>query len=286
MYKGHILRGNKMTFEQYKQRIKDNREIILNLQPEQAPALYKFLHQRSGAMMQRLLFLLDMAENTDNQEGRRYGYWMYCPLVKLENEGAHVARSKKTWGTTVVMLTCVGLIDRDIPTQDTAQSPYQWRAVRHAAATGHDRSMEFISVPAYMPKQVEYMNNKAVAWFTSGATRHSFSKSTAIDAFGYGTACRVYQDERGKTQETRDTENALHDAVVSLLDTHPYTTKGEVLAAATAAGASKAGATWQRVGRVILQRAGAKQHPPTLQQREQFALSGNGWIITKEVKEG
>lgn len=271
-----------MDFSEYKAGLIYNKRLLKNLTPEQAPALYKFLHQRNGSMLERLLVILDKAQHTENQEGSEWGYWFFCPLSRYAVEGQAAARQGKTWRKSIILFACMGLIDRHIPTEETAATPYQQRAVEHAHEHGRRRATAFYTVPTYNRRQLEYIESKAARWVYSKGTLQEFSKSTVIDVFGQATADRVFQDERRKPLHTIEAERALHDAVVSLLDTHPYTTKGEVLAAATAAGASKAGATWQRVGRVILQRAGAKQHPPTLQQREQFSLSGNGWIITRD----
>lgn len=264
----------------YRQRVKGNREIIEQLSAEQYPCLYRLLNARGGAMRQRLLYLLGIAVDTKNQEGGEHGYWFFMPLSKMAGSSG-IAKTRDTWKKTIILLCCLGLIERQIPTEESADTPYRQQAVEYAREHGKQRATAFFSVPEYNPRQLEYIESKARKWLESGANLQHFSKTTIIDTFGSAIANRVYQDERRKPKRTNEAEYELIETLLFLLERKQYTTRDELLSLAHQTGQRAAKATWERAGRLILAAAGARHYRPTAAEKERLGLEGNRWIITR-----
>lgn len=278
-----------MDFNQYYQRVEYNRATVEALDGERYPNTKKVLEARNEQIKKRLLFIFERAQQ-DNQEGGQWGYWFFMPLSRFVLEGAELGRQKSTWEKTIILLACLGMIEREIPTEDSATTPYRQAAVQYAKEHGHDRATAFISVPMYTDQQLEYIEGKAKRWIDGSGNFNHFTKSTIIDVFGNAVADRVFQDQRKKPRRTIEAERRLIDALGLILDTEQFITKEMLFIAA----ASKDGATtqpqlnaiaaaWERAGKRILKTAGAVHHRPTNQEKELYGLEGNGWIITKGV---
>jgi hypothetical protein len=275
----------KVDFNQYYQRIEHNREIIEALDSEQYPNMKNLLERRGGLIKERLLFIFQEAQR-ENQEGGRWGYWFFMPLSRFAREGAEHGRQKSTWEKTIILLSCLGMIEREIPTDENAITPYRQAALQYAKEHGHERATAFISVPEYTAGQMRYMEQKAKRWIDDGGNFNHFSKSTVIDVFGHAVADRVFQDERKKPRQTIENEKRLVDVLIHILETEYYTTKRRLISAAAGNDKKKKSvmaATWERASKRVLRCAGAIHHRPTDKEKMRYGLAGNGWIITKGV---
>ena len=84
-----------MNRQQYANRLFNNRIIINEIQEDTYPKIYRFLHERSGVWLARLLFLLETIQQFMNQERDTHGYWCILPYSRLAELGSHVAKSDK-----------------------------------------------------------------------------------------------------------------------------------------------------------------------------------------------
>lgn len=270
-----------------------NRCTIEELQPRDYPNLYKLLYERRGNKQKRLCFLLETCENMPNKEHEKHGDWCILPYTRLVTLGAEYAASTQTWKHTITLFIAIGLLERKIPTAETAKTPYERAAVQYAAekGNGNRHAAEFLRFPAYSPRQLNYCERKAKLWYEKKGNFQDWSKASVIDIFGTETANRVYNDGRIKPRYKHEAEAALMGAIVSLLETSPFTTKAQVQAAAAETlketGATDEGKavnlarrTWDRAHNDILEQCGALHKRPTNEEKEQFGLIGNGWIIT------
>ena len=169
--------------------------------------------------------------------------------------------------------------------------PYERAAVQYAAEKGKQHAAEFLSFPYYSRRQLKYCEHKAQLWYEKKGNIQDWSKASIIDIFGTETANRVYNDGRIKPRYKHEAEAALMGAIVSLLETSPFTTKAQVQAAAAETlketgvrdegkAINLARRTWDRAHNDILEQCGALHKRPTNEEKEQFGLTGNGWIIT------
>lgn len=286
----------KVEFMSYFQRIRANIKKIEVLDDSSYPNLYRLLQRNKRALKDRLLYILQQAMTIANQEGGKYGNWFFMPLSRFATDENSPASTIATWKKTNILFVCMGLVERQIPTEADASTPYRKKAIEHAKQHGHTKATAFYSVPEYTPSQLSYIDNKAKRWIEKKGNFQHFSKTTIIDTFGNAIADRVFQDERKKPRRTTSKEAQLVAHLILLLDKFTFTTK-EKLFTETAADQrpdtpdelSKqyniAKATWERCSAYILREAKAKHHRPTDVEKEQYCLTGNGWIITRTEEE-
>lgn len=275
----------KVDFNQYYQRIDHNRTVIESLDGDQYPNMKNLLERRGALIKKRLLFIFQEAQR-ENQEGGHWGYWFFMPLSRFAREGAEYGRQKTTWEKTIILLSCLGMIERELPTDENASTPYRQAALQYAKENGHDRATAFISIPEYTSRQLDYIERKAARWVEAGANFNHFSKSTVIDVFGHVVADRVFQDERKKPRQAIENEKRLEDMLALILETEKYTTRDRLIQATAWENVEQRNivkATWERASKRILYNAGAVHHRPTNKEKEILGLSDNGWIITKGV---
>lgn len=274
----------KVGLNQYLHRLSYSARVVTHLNSDKYPMLHKFLYQRNETMLHRLLFIIKAARSIENQERGEWGYWFFLPLSAFAEAGHELASTKKTWEKTIILFTCMGLLERSIPTEDTATTPYRRRAVQYASETGHARATAFYSIPEYSTAQLDYIEQKARRWIISKANLQHFSKSTVLDIFGSAVADRVYQDERRTPKQQIDAEQLLTSTLHHLLENQPFTSKSELLATAAAGTTSpgKLRAVWERKHYAIIESENAKHRRPTDSEKRAHSLTGNGWIITRK----
>ena len=215
----YIAVGKSMNRQQYANRIFRNQVAITEMQEQEYPALHRLLHERSDAKLKRLLFLLEIALNTSHQEQGENGNWFIMPFSRLAQQGAHIAKADVTWRKTITLFVAIGLIRRKIPTPETAQSPYEQKAVAYMIEQGNQHAVSFYSFPPYTDRQLRYCERKARLWYSNGGNFQDWSKATVLDVFGSVTADRVYNDSRKKPRYKTDAENTLIHILTTLLET-------------------------------------------------------------------
>lgn len=285
-----------MNEYQYKSRIFGNIFKLENLSAKEFPFLHKFLYARKGAQLKRLLFILEMARDTENQERDRWGYWLILPQSRMVELGKEFGVTALTWYRAVILFASMGLIKREIPTEETANTPYRKRAIEYAIKNGDRKAAQFIQIPNYSARQLKYIEKQAKKWIKRKATTYRLSKSTIIEVFGTCIADRVYQDERHTPFTDKEAEAQITKALVSILATSPYTTKEAVIQAA----ARKLGRQLKvsrDVAQIITEKAWGRAHTrllkaeslvykrPTAAEIERFSLPGHGWIIFRDDAE-
>lgn len=269
-----------MNTEQYLQRIEKNTKTLGSLEGKY-PNLHRLLNRRSGALKERLLYILQQAETIRNQMGAKEGNYFFQPLTKFAGDERNDTKTAKTWQQTLILLTCLGLIRRHIPTEaDAEESPYYAKAIAAAKAQKRGRATAFFEVPAYTKERLKTADNLAGLWLGKG-NFNQFSKANIIDVFGTSIANAVYQDTRRKTQKAVEAENELLYCLVKALQEKPYTTKAELFALCDS---PRAKATWERCSKKILQKANALHRRPTKAEMNQWSLQGMQWIITRGAR--
>ncbi len=206
----------------YLQRLTDNREALNNT--EQWQHLTKFLTMDKGKYKRRLEALYDIAEQTDNQEPTSFGKQQFFAseryLAKFAGTGS------KTWHYTIVLFACIGLIERLVPTQETASTERQQNSITIAQAHGDKwNAIAYYTFSAYNERQLEYIDNKLKIWFDNGHPAH-ISRDKAEQIWGQYTANRVFHSynthsvspNRSISKATQQRLNELQQAFSKALE--------------------------------------------------------------------
>lgn len=271
---------------EYVKSVRTSWKTICRLSYEEYPNLFIFLHKRNDAIFNRLRFVFSLAEYTDNQLEKGGHCYFFYPLSNFAHYGSMYARTELTWEKTVVLFTCVGLIDRYMPTSKTATQKYEKKALQTAKEQSHKRSTAFYSIPEYTEEHLYHMEEQARKWIEGHGNCNSFSKSTIIDIFGNDLANKIYQDKRRKPWKKTKAERDMAHILIRQLILNGYTTRNRLIAEVAEDYPNEstytARETWDRAHYRILQEVGARHHRPTQEEKEKYNLKGEGWIIKKK----
>lgn len=220
----------------YLQRLSHNREALSNT--EYLQYLSKFLTMNNGKYKKRLEALYDAAEQTDNQEPTNYGKQQFFAseryLAKL------FGTNWKTLHYSIVLFACVGLVERTIPTQETASTQRQENSITIAQAHGGKwNAIAYYTFSAYTQRQMKYIDNKLKIWFDNGKPA-IISRDKAEQIWGQHIANRVFHSynthsvspNRSISRATQQRLNELQQAFSKALEEiarQGYSHKGTVI---------------------------------------------------------
>ena len=298
-----------ISFDEYKMLLKANISVLESLSSDAYPNLYHMLMQRDKALYSRLLAILHRMHTQGNQT-QQDGYWfVFFSLRNMAEQHPEAGENHITWYRSIILFLCWGLLIRKFPPENSLNG-YMRKAYELMQQQGRDMPTPYYSLPLYTPEQLTYADRQAERWLKSGATFTGFTKETVIEVYDQLLADSIYEDGRRKTKQNKTIEQMLVQAAKDQIKAHGYTKKhgvmqevsgklkmqlledesylssiSELLDPSTEADVL----SWQKVnhvftnrGKLILQRANMTYAPPTKEQRQRYALSDGGWIITRK----
>ena len=266
-----------------------NTEILLNLDAEQYPALWKKLYWHKGSYLARLLHIHEYAASKEaaahiTADGKALFFFAVGYMVKI------YGGSTETWNACLKFSAAVGMLEIIKPTEKTMLDAMRKSA---KAAQGKDRkAILWYYIPPYTPAILDRAESRAAAFAAQGFNTTGMTKTTLIEAFGQDMANHCLIDGRTVSREEKRAEKEIIKAIKGGILQQGYTTKEEVMRQARKQlvkahkRMSKAEAEglivrlWENRGKHLLAVAHAYYHRPNKAEKEHFALRGNGWIIT------
>lgn len=305
-----------LTEAEYKQQIADNISTIGSIDGDAYPFLYGFLMNRKGKMLDRLVRLLEVLHETQNQTFYRERWYCFASLEYLTERGQDITKGYQAWKSTVMLLLVFGLLKRHIPSE-CANDMYNkyMKSSLDKSKKSKKRPISYWTVDAYTHGRLKIAEHRAKKWIQSGMTLQHFSKESITTVFGQRVADKIYSHKATISHKDREVENALVEAAIQLIHTAGYATKSMVLDAAThimenqypndaerfreldpfAALTQQAqdkprnlrqevAEMYSKRGKAILHKADIKLCPPTTKDMEQYHLDNRQWIFKYKKK--
>lgn len=289
------------------QRAAANKAVILNLNEEEYPSLYKLLYRRLGGLLDNLIYMLDTLPTKKFLQYEGYGAMSFSQAMShfaIDEKARDINRNKKTWHYKLLLLTLIGLLKRNKPDK-TSTNPIKMAAYKASKAKRSDNPrpklepISFWYFDIYTQKQLAYYDAWAKRWLDSGASFTNFTKETAISVFGEYRANGIYQDKRKITKISKMADTALERAIASIIKEKGYATCKEVFAMAGGLlfdwmdkkpdkdskerarkrAAYKIKDEWAKRKREILATGGNQYARPNKADIEKYNITGKQWII-------
>lgn len=301
-----------MTFEEYKQQLAENIEIINHVNDRELPYLHWFLTRNNGKMLSRLVSLLETLRSIDNQTlYMKPHLWVaFISIRHLTEKGKHLATYHGTWQSTIIQLLALGLIYRHKPKNDDTDNRYMADSLKKAQGR---QPIGYMGVPAYTGIRLRKANRMARKLKESKVSTSKISKADVIQIWGQKVANTIYQDTRTETDIQAEVSEALVQTARRLIARKGYATKQELLQVTTdhldtlhpeelekkerfftllfaldpghrditfVDYAWEVTRLYKSRGRGILHAGGIVYHSPTRQQAEAYNLNDRQWIFT------
>lgn len=255
-------------------------DTIVDLPADEYPALTAYFKKTSGKRC--LIGLLDVLRSYDK------------PMFTMKNGKAYYAVSQRylimvhggsqqTWNSCLTFLAVIGLIERIRPSKDSRIPAI--KAMYEKAKEKKLSSQLLYSIPEYTPEVLRKADEVVALWKSKGVSTSNITKLSVVTVIGKQEADRstITIHRPGSDNEAAIKEMLFR--ITKTVEAKGYTTKNEVLAMTatrTPRTEYQLERIWKQVHNSILQEAGASYHRPTKEQKEQFNLANDNWIITKK----
>ena len=252
---------------------------LQKMNPEEYPTLYRELHIRKDALLRRLVQIIEL--------GQRFPDWAWYPAA-VEELIKQYRGSASTWQACKTYLVTVGLLEVRRPTGESMTKAMRESVKR--AGKGR-KTVLWYRVPDYTPERLQAAEQAAARYKAKGVNRTGLTIQGVIVAQGQDTAKKRLADWRKRSHKDRAAEYEIIRQIQIAIRRKGYATKDGIIqrAAKITARVEKVDfiealyyvrRVWTNRNKRLLSRARAHYGRPTKQQKEQFHLKGNGWIIT------
>ena len=265
-----------------------NIEILMMLDAEEYPALYKKLHAYGGAMLAKLSNVITTFQGREPAYTDRTGRKWYFSSFRFW-VGAY-GGSLSTWSDIIHYSAAVHLLEIVKPTKKSIPAPMR-KAWKTAKGKGQQAEL-FYHVPPYSLDVLSAAEHEIRLLNEQGINRSGFTKAAAILAVGQDAANHVFIDGRRMSAKEKATERELIKAIKAGIIRRGYITKEAAMRAARvqlvsrkrrmkkAEAVSRINRIWKSRNKHILSDAEAVYHRPSKEEKARFGLDCDGWIIT------
>ena len=253
--------------------------IIQALTPDEYPILYRELHIRKGALLQRLEQIIEL--------GDTFPGWPSYPAA-VDELIRRYRGSASTWHEAKAYFAALGLLEVRKPTTKSTSSAMQ-ESVRRAGKGR--RAVIWIRIPDYTPERLSKAESAAKRLKEKGVNRKGLNKQGLIVAVEREQANRIIIDGRTRSNKDKAAEFEIVRQMRISIRRKGYARKDEVIRRAAKRMASVCKLdrieafffvqnVWANRNKRLLKMAGAKYKRPGKAEKERFKQKGNGWIIT------
>jgi len=283
----------KQIDEPYRQQLRENIDILFKLDSNRYPTLNDELRKHKGSFCRRLVQFIEQIEHHPKApyHDRRGKPWHFVSFQWL---AIVYGGSAGTWHSCVVFGAALGLIERrkpyPIPEQicRTAMS----RSAAHAKGIGQ-RAVSWYHIPPYSEELLSKAEAIAQQFKREGISRSMLSTGGLIQAIGKEEANKAIPYSLERSQADIQAEHEIIAHIRQAIKATGYTTKDATLCAAintwhTWADAARppyrlwkatVNRVWQNRNKRILNAVYAIYSRPTKDEKEQWHLMDNCWII-------
>lgn len=277
--------------EPYRQQLRENIDILLTLDGSRYPTLSGELRKYKGAFCRRLVQFIEQIERHPKApyHGRNGKAWHFVSFKWLVTI---YGGSEQTWHSYIVFGAALGLIERQKPIDCGTNRTAITRSAGYARRCGQ-RAVSWYHIPYYSEAVLQQAETIAIQFQQEGISRSKLSTGGLFQAVGKEAANKaiVYSREPSKQEQQAEHEITAH--IRQALKAIGYTTKDAALCAAINTWYSWAEAVkpplslwkttvnrvWQNRNRRILKTVQATYGRPTKDEKEQWQLMNNCWII-------
>lgn len=259
-------------------------EVLMTLDREEYPHLYKVLNGGNSTMGAKLMYTLNAMKdqlNIENQWavyltkiGKVYHALSVRYLVSLHGG------SNSTWQNMRAFACDAGLLSRIKPGELSKVRPFQI-SNELGERYGKTRGVGWYSVPEYSTVTLKHAESVAMRYLNKGFKPSKISKKMVADASGQAQANRLYADGRKKGTIHRRIEHELSMRIQKTIAVNGYATKKDVIAMAVSTGypRKRVEQVWAEYGGVIIKQCGAEYRRPSTADKQRFGLADNCWIL-------
>jgi hypothetical protein len=269
---------------EYQSRLMRNRSIISEtISTPSDTDLYKLLTRYNCNVGDKLLWLLEFFENYDMKVSfhETRGIEMACPLDLMV---ARAGGAKRTWRRAIMTLCMMGLLNQFRPRVDERDIRLNTPAQDYSAARTNEvkrHPVTWYNVPEYTPAVLAVANERAAKALQFGS---GIDKDIIRYSFGVPEANRICDTGYPKAKWRVEMEQSILQAIHERLKTDGYTTLNDALEAAqrlTEHDRNDILTTWRSYRLQLFNEEGIRYGRPTAQQKADFHLESDKWIITK-----
>lgn len=208
------------------------------------------------------------------------GYWFVPVSYMVEQHQG----TRESWQAHIVLADMFGLLMRVRPDKNSKLDLLRDEYKR--ATKARERPRTAYRVVEYTPERLREADRQADEYMRRGGKFGHVRKADIIGMYDQQAANVLYRDGRRITTEEAAARQAFIEAVKDQVDRNGYTTPGAAKQQALqhlSAGTE----TWRALEKVVqsktalLLAAGFQYRPPKREQREQFGLEGQAWLITR-----
>ena len=282
--------------DRYRQQLKTNVDILLYLDAATYPALSKELTCYKGTMCRRFIQFIEHLTT--------YTYAAYhdykdaaCHFVSLETLVRKYGGSQETWHSYIVYWAALGLVERKKINSMGKHAKSAMAVSYQRAKENAHRPVSWYHVPPFSPALLEQAEQTAAQFKREGISRSYLSMAGLVEAVGEKAAKQAIIYSYRPSKLDQEAERALLHQIRQTIEEHGFTTKERVIS--TVVGLwyewfyegkptlhqwrTTVNRVWKNRNKRILKTAEAVYSRPTKQEKDDFGLMDDCWIIRKQA---
>lgn len=281
--------------DQYRRQLKENTDILLQLDAGKYPTLAKELNRYKGALFRRLIqFMEHLTEYTyaayhDRRDAA-------CHFVSLETLVRKYGGSQQTWHSYIVYWAALGLVERR---KITSFGKYAQSAMAISYQRSKDnahRPVSWYHVPSFTSALLDQAEQTAARFEREGISRSSLSMAGLMEAVGEKAARKAIIHSYKPSKLDQEAERALLNEIRRTVDEYGYATKDQIMRAVVGIWhewfykdrpplyqwKTTVNRVWKNRSKRILKAAETVYSRPTKQEKDSLGLTEDRWIIRKK----
>lgn len=281
--------------DQYRRQLKENMDILLQLDACKYPTLAKELTRYKGALCKRLIqFMEHLTEYTfaayhDRRDAA-------CHFVSLETLVKKYGGSQQTWHSYIVYWAALGLVERRKITS-LGKLAHSAMAISYQRSKDNaHRPVSWYHVPSFTSALLDQAEQTAARFEREGISRSNLSMAGLMEAVGEKAARKAIIHSYKPSVLDQEAERAFLSEIRRTIDEYGYSTKNQIMRAVVGIWhewfykdrpplyqwKTTVNRVWKNRSKRILKAAEAVYSRPTRQEKDIFGLSEDHWIIRKK----